>query len=65
MIVNMIFDSKIDSVLYKGEPEEINYKLLKKIIPLSGDIIPDRVRNKYKQILELTEHEPYCIVYRK
>ena len=33
-IMSFIMDAKTDKILYKGEPENINYKLLKKILPL-------------------------------
>ncbi|MFW6016843.1 MAG: hypothetical protein ACOCRK_10430 [bacterium] len=32
-ILNFIKNAKTDKILYKGDPQEINYKLLKKIIP--------------------------------
>jgi len=33
-ILSFIMNSKTDKILYKGEPSLINYKLLKKILPL-------------------------------
>jgi len=65
-IVNFILENKIDKVLFKGEPNDINYKLLKKIIPLiDKNSQPDLVRKKYKNVLELCDNLPYCIIYRK
>lgn len=65
-IVNFILSDKIDKVLYKGEPNGINYKLLKKIIPLiDKNTHPDIVRKKYQNVLEICENLPYCIIYRK
>ena len=65
-IVDFILSDKIDHVLYKGDPHEINYKLLKKIIPLSGtNSEPDLVRRKYQNILELAENQPFCMIYKK
>ena len=65
-IVDFILSDKIDKVLFKGEPNEINYKLLKKIIPLSEkNADPELVRKKYQNILELCDNSPYCIIYRK
>ena len=65
-IVNFIFSDKIDKVLYKGDPKEINYKLLKKIIPFNEiRVEPDKVREKYSHILELSDNAPYCVIYRK
>ena len=65
-IVDFILSDKIDKVLFKGEPNEINYKLLKKIIPLiDKNSEPELVRRKYQNILELCDNSPYCIIYRK
>jgi len=65
-IVDFILSDKIDKVLFKGEPNEINYKLLKKIIPMNEKYSePEVVRKKYQNILELCDNSPYCIIYRK
>jgi hypothetical protein len=65
-IVNFIFSDKIDKVLYKGDPNLINYKLLKKIIPMNETRVePDKVRSKYSNILELTDNAAYCVIYKK
>ena len=65
-IVEFILYDKIDKVLYKGEPNEINYKLMKKVIPLSEkNTDPEIVRKKYQNILELCDNSPFCIIYRK
>ena len=65
-IVDFILSDKIDKVLFKGEPNEINYKLLKKIIPLTDkNTEPELVRRKYQNILELCDNTPDCIIYRK
>lgn len=66
-IVNFIFSDKIDKVLYKGDPNLINYKLLKKIIPMneSKRIEPDMVREKYSKIIDITDNDPYCAIYRR
>lgn len=65
-IVEFILSDKIDKVLFKGEPNDINYKLLKKIIPLiDKNSEPELVRKKYQNVLELCDNTPYCIIYRK
>ncbi len=65
-MVNFILSDKIDKVLYKGEPIDINYKLLKKIINFSeNNIEPEIVRRKYQNILELCDNPLYCIIYKK
>ena len=65
-IVDLILSDKIDKVLFKGVPEDINYKLLKKIIPFNeSNPDPELVRKKYQNILELCDNTPYCIIYKK
>ena len=65
-IVNFILSDKIDKVLFKGTPSDINYKLLKKIIPHTDKYIdPDIIREKYQKIIEICDNTPYCIIYRK
>jgi hypothetical protein len=65
-IVEIILSNKIDKVLFKGEPNDINYKLLKKIVPLTDkNAEPELVRRKYQNILELCDNSPFCIIYRK
>jgi hypothetical protein len=65
-IVEFILSNRIDKVLFKGEPNDINYKLLKKIIPLNDKYSePEIVRKKYQNILELCDNTPFCIIYRK
>ena len=67
-IVDFILSDKIDKVLYKGEPNDINYKLLKKIIPLSESNVnpdPDVVRKKYQSYLDICDNTQYCIIYKK
>jgi len=65
-IVEFILSDNIDRVLYKGEPNLINYKLLKKIIPTNiTNPEPELVRRKYQNVLELCDNLPYCIIYKK
>ena len=65
-IIDFIFSDRIDKVLYKGDPNGINYKLLKKVIPMSEKRVePDMVREKYSKIIDITDNAPYCVIYRK
>ena len=65
-IIDLILSDKIDKVLFKGEPNEINYKLLKKIIPMiEKNTDPEIVRKKYQNILEICDNSPYCMIYKK
>ena len=36
-IIDFIFNSKTNKIIYKGDPMEINYRLLKKILPNNND----------------------------
>lgn len=71
VILNMIVDSKIDKVLYKGNPFEINYKLLKKLITpksvlkTNKNINPDDVKKEFTNILQSIDNEQFCIIYKK
>lgn len=65
-IINFIFSDKIDKVLYKGDPKDINYKLLKKVIPMNESRVePEQVREKYSKIIDITDNDPYCIIYKR
>lgn len=65
-IVDFILSDRIDKVLFKGDPNDINYKLMKKILPLvDSNVEPEFVRNKYRNILELCDNSTYCIIYKK
>ena len=65
-IVDLILSDNIDRVLFKGTPSDINYKLLKKIIPFNeSNPEPELVRKKYQNILELCDNTPYCMIYKK
>ena len=65
-IIDLILSDKIDKVLFKGEPNTINYKLLKKIIPMiEKNTDPEIVRKKYQNILEICDNSPYCMIYKK
>ena len=71
VILKMIMDNKLDKILYKGNPAEINYKLLKKIITPkivlknNRNINPDDVRLKYSSLVNQTNCEDFCIIYKK
>lgn len=70
-ILNMILESKTDKIIYKGEPHDLSYKIMKKIL-LPKQIIktsknlytPDEIRLQYLNILHDVK-EQYCIIYKK
>jgi len=65
-ILNMIIDSKTDKILYKGDPKEINYKLMKKVIleDYTQKIDPDLVKNMYEQVIKNDDKRDFCIIYK-
>ena len=65
-IITFIMARKADKIIYKGDPFSINYKLLKKIIPLEGGVIykPDDIRNTFKNIID-SMNGKFCVIYKK
>jgi hypothetical protein len=72
-IIDFIFNSKTDKILYKGNPTEINYKLLKKILPTTKDIteLSDYIEIKDKSIRDTFNEfidkigSYHCLIYKK
>ena len=65
-ILAMIINSDTDKILYKGDPNEINYKLMKKVMlkNYTQKIEPDKVRDMYKNIVENNNNRDFCIIYK-
>jgi hypothetical protein len=77
-ILEFIFETKTDKILYKGNPSDINYKLLKKILPLDQirfdksinsinkfvEIEGDDIRDVYQVFLNKIKCH-YCLIYKK
>lgn len=66
-IFNMIMDSKTDKILYKGNPNDINYKLMKKVLlkDYTKKIDPDLVKSMYDDITTRDGIRNFCIIYKK
>jgi len=77
-IMSFIMTSKTNKILYKGNPKLINYKLLKKILPLdkikfdesensiNKFIVIDSekdIREIYADLIEKTDCE-YCLIHK-
>jgi len=76
-IMKFILNSKTNKILYKGNPEKINYKLLKKILPLEQikfdssinsinkfvEIENKDIREVYSELLNNVECE-YCLIHK-
>lgn len=65
-ILDMILNSKTDKILYKGDPADINYKLMKKVLlkDYTQRISPDLIREQYDDIINSTEERTFCIIYK-
>ena len=66
-ILSMILKSKTDKILYKGDPCDIDYKLMKKVLieDYTQKIDPDIVKSKYNSIIESTEERDFCLIYKE
>jgi hypothetical protein len=66
-ILDMILDSKTDKIIYKGNPSDINYKMMKKVLlkDYAKRIEPETVRNMYNEIVESTDNRKFCIIYKE
>lgn len=76
-ILEFIFEAKTDKILFKGNPNDINYKLLKKILPLDQikndksnnsinkfiEINSDNIREIYQGLLNKINCD-YCLIYK-
>jgi len=65
-ILNMIFESRTDKIIFKGDPYDINYKMMKKIISEDNKLIFNgNYRESFRKIIQLSNNDPYCMVYKK
>lgn len=53
-VLDFIFNAKTDKILFKGKPENINYKLLKKILPLDK-IKYDKNSNSINKFIDVSD----------
>ena len=63
-IINMI--GKLHNVYYKGNPDEINYKIMKRTMVKyqSVKIDPDDLRKMYEDTIKPEKRE-FCIIYKE
>jgi len=66
-ILDMILDSKIDKIIYKGNPLDINYKMMKKVLlkDYTKRIEPEKVRSMYDDIVMSSDKREFCIIYKE
>jgi len=65
-ILQFIENNKVDRIVFKGDPYDLNYKMLKKI--LSEDcplVFNGDYRGAFRKILKMTNYDPFCIIYKK
>jgi uncharacterized protein (UPF0262 family) len=74
-ILKFISDNKIDKIVFKGDPYDLNYKLLKKILSggsKDGDdkkedsplVYNGDYRGAFRKIIKMTNYDPLCIIYK-
>ncbi len=66
-ILDMISDSKTDKIIYKGNPLDINYKMMKKVLlkDYTKRIEPEKVRSMYDDIVMSSDKREFCIIYKE
>ena len=66
-IMDMITSSKTDKIIYKGNPNAINYKIMKKVLfkDYTKKIEPDDVRELYNEVIESTNNREFCLIYKE
>jgi hypothetical protein len=65
-ILDCIFNDKKDKIIFKGDPWEINLKLLKKLIDRENPLVEQGdVRGAFRKIIQLTQNDPYCCIYKE
>ena len=66
-ILSMIMVSKTDKILYKGNPNDIDYKLMKKVMmkKYNEKIDPEIVKLQYKDVINSSDNQNYCIIYKE
>jgi len=61
-ILGFIMNAKTDKILFKGNPSNINYKLLKKILPLD-QIRFDPSKNSINKFVEIDDDKNIKEIY--
>jgi len=65
-ILQFISDNKTDRIVFKGDPYEINYKLLKKIFSEDSPLVYNEdYRGAFRKVLKMTNYDPLCMIYKK
>ena len=64
-IITMICSAEIDNIIYKGEPSEIDFKTMRRLVVKknSDKINPDEVREKFNNVVSQCDNS-YCLIYK-
>jgi hypothetical protein len=70
-ILEFITEAKTDKILFKGNPIEINYKLLKKVLPEKEnnkldelDLDEENLRISFEKFIKKIKVK-HCLIYKK
>jgi len=65
-ILDYIFNAKTDKIIFKGDPWDINLKLLKKLIDKENPLVEQGdIRGAFRKIIQITLNDPYCVIYKE
>jgi hypothetical protein len=65
-VLEYIFSAKTDKILFKGDPYEINLKMLKKLIDKENPLVENGdIRGAFRKIVQATHNDPYCVIYKE
>lgn len=65
-MIEYIFNAKTDKIIFKGDPYEINLKLLKKLIDKENPLVENGdIRGAFRKIVQATHNDPYCVIYKE
>ena len=65
-ILTMILNCKTDKIIYKGNPNDIDYKMMKKVMmkKYTEKIDPEIIKSQYKEVVESCDSD-FCIIYKE
>ena len=66
LILSMILNSRTDKILYKGNPRDIHYKLMKKVLlkDYTQRIDPELIKERYDDVVESCKDQNFCCIYK-
>jgi len=62
-VINFISNSNADKIIYTGNPTEINYKVIKKILTKERLIDPEIIKNQFRNIIKKGKYLN-CLIYK-